>query len=188
MLFLKPQDQGIQIFYHCSVSWKIAPLYFFSSNLTYFGRAHQSAKFQTFDCSRKFHQVCTLIGPFCWKYLKRYRGVMCHDTEEWCKIWRKTDLFQKWQKFGEFWPEHSEVSKICTFTGSFYAKYITLDPKMYIGVILHDSEEWCKMLRKTNLWFGKWHEEFRKFSPEHLKVSKLEISLDSVVQSRKCMN
>ena len=23
--------------------------------------------------------------------LKKYRGVICHDTEEWWKIWRKTD-------------------------------------------------------------------------------------------------
>ena len=49
----------------------------------------------------KFLQACTLIGSFCRKYikfqLKKYRGVMSHDTEEWCKIWRKTDsVFQKW--------------------------------------------------------------------------------------------
>ena len=24
--------------------------------------------------------------------LKIYRGVMCHDKEEWCKIWREIDL------------------------------------------------------------------------------------------------
>ena len=23
---------------------------------------------------------------------KKYRGVIFHDTEGWCKIWRKTDL------------------------------------------------------------------------------------------------
>ena len=44
----------------------------------------------------RFHQICTLMGSFCWKcikyQLKKYRGVISHDTEEWCKIWRKTDL------------------------------------------------------------------------------------------------
>ena len=60
----------------------------------------------------KFHQIFTLIGSFCWKFvkfqLKRYRKVMFHDTEEWCKILRKTDLlFQRWQEFGKCWPEHS---------------------------------------------------------------------------------
>ena len=64
----------------------------------------------------KFHQICILLGSFSWKYiqfqLKRYRGVISHDIEEWCKIWRKTDLlFRKWYEYGEFWPEHSKFSK-----------------------------------------------------------------------------
>ena len=77
--------------------------------------------------------MCTLIGSICWKYIyktsaKKYRGVMSHDTEEWCKISRKTDLlFQKWQEFGEFRFEHSKVSKIWTLIGSFCEKYITSD-------------------------------------------------------------
>ena len=39
---------------------------------------------------------------------------MFHDTEEWCKIWRKTGtLFQIWQdKFSEFPTNHSKVQKI----------------------------------------------------------------------------
>ena len=27
--------------------------------------------------------------------LKIYRGVMCHDNEDWCKIWRGVDLSVK---------------------------------------------------------------------------------------------
>ena len=82
----------------------------------------------------KFHQICTLIGSFCWKYkkiqLKKYRGVMSHNTNEWCKIWKITDLvFQKWQEFGEFWSKHSKVSKIRTLIGTFCAKCITFDQK-----------------------------------------------------------
>ena len=38
------------------------------------------------------------------------------------------------------------------------------------------------------MWFGKWHKEFGKFSPEHLKVSKLGLWWDPFVQSRKCMS
>ena len=142
----------------------------------------------------KFHEICTLIGFFCWKdikfQVKKYWGVMSHEPEEWCKIWRKTDLFKKWQQFGEFWPEHSKVSQIWTFIGFCCAKYLMFDWKKYIGVIVifHDTEEWCKIWRKTNLWFGKWHEEFGKFSPEHWKVSKLGLSWDPFVQKRKCMS
>ena len=62
------------------------------------------------------------------------------------------------------------------------------DLKKYRGVIFHDTEEWCKIWRKTDLLLGKWHEEFGKFSPEHLKVSKLGLWWDPFVQSRKCMS
>ena len=60
--------------------------------------------------------------------------------------------------------------------------------KKYRGVISHDIEEWCKIWRKTDLLLGKWHEKFGKFSPEHSKVSKLELWWDLFVQSRKCMS
>ena len=54
----------------------------------------------------KFHQLYTLISSFCWKYIKfQWKDMqeLFHDTEEWCKIWRKTDfLFQKCQEFDKF--------------------------------------------------------------------------------------
>ena len=43
----------------------------------------------------------------------------------------------------------------------------------------------AKFEGKTGLLLRKWYEEFCKFSPEHLKVSKSKISLDLFVQSRK---
>ena len=66
-------------------------------------------------------------------------------------------------------------------------KVFNVWPKKYRGVIFHDTEEWCKIWRKTDLLLGKWHEEFGKFSPEHLKVSKLGLWWDPFVQSRKGM-
>ena len=38
------------------------------------------------------------------------------------------------------------------------------------------------------MWFGKGHQEFRKFSPEHTKLLNLGLSLDPFIQSRKCMS
>ena len=64
------------------------------------------------------------------------------------------------------------------------AKYLMFDLKKYRGVIFHDTEGWCKIWRKTDLWFGKWHEEYGKFSPEQLKVSKLGFWWDLLIQSR----
>ena len=51
-----------------------------------------------FDLStRKSKKCIVLIGTLWPKYilleLQKYRGVICHDTEEFCKFWRKTDLW-----------------------------------------------------------------------------------------------
>ena len=72
--------------------------------------------FRLLTAQVEFHHICTLIGSFSWKYikfkLKRYR-IMSHDTEEWCKIWRKTNfLFQNWQEFGEFDPSTKKSKKL----------------------------------------------------------------------------
>ena len=71
--------------------------------------------------------------------------------------------------------------------GSFWTNYILFELKKYRGVISHDIKAWCKIWKKTDLLLGKWHEEFGKFSPEHSKVSKLELWWDPFAQSRKCM-
>ena len=126
-------------------------------------------------------KISTLIGSFRAKYilfeLKKYRGVMFHETQEGYKIWRGVDRsYQNWHKeFDIFWPENSKVSKIFALMGSFWVKYILFELKNYREIIFHDIEGWYKIWRKTDLLFGKWHEEFGKFSPEHSKVSKLEL-------------
>ena len=136
------------------MSWEINLLYNFSWKCTCFGQK-KPTKVQNFRISTayvKFHQICTLIDSFGWKYikfrLKKYIPVMSHDSEDWCKIWKNTDLlFQKWQEFGKFWLKHLKVSKICTFIGSYCAKYLKFDLKKYRGIIFHDNEEWCKIWR-----------------------------------------
>ena len=168
---------------------------FFSWNCTWFGQ-REPIKVQNFGLSAayvKFHQIYTLIGSFCWKYIKfqvkMYRKVMSYEREEWCKIWRKTDLlFQKWQEFDTFWPKHWKFSKICILISSYCAKNLMFDLKKYRGVIFHDTEEWFKIWRKTNSCFGKWHEELGTFSPEQWKVSKLGLWSDPFLQSRKSMS
>ena len=63
---------------------------------------------------------------------------------------------------------------------------IMFDLKKYRGVIFRDTDGWCKIWRKTDLWFGTW-QEFGKFSPEELKVPKLKFGWDPLIQSRKSM-
>ena len=62
------------------------------------------------------------------------------------------------------------------------------DLKQYRGVIFHDNKEWCEIWRKTDLWFGKWHGEYGKFSPEHLNISELGLWWDPLIESRKSMS
>ena len=66
-----------------------------------------------------------------------------------------------------------------------WPKYILFELQKYKGVIFHDTEEIYKFWRENDLWFEKRLEKFRKFSPEHLKVSKLRHRWDPFVQSRK---
>ena len=113
--------------YHSTVSWEITLLYFFSWNFIWFVTEgdHQSGKLSDFQLlTLNFTKFVLWYAFFCWKYLKfqlkRYGRVMSHDTEKWCKIWRKTDLlFQKWQKFGEFWAKHQKSQKFLLWLASF---------------------------------------------------------------------
>ena len=170
-----------------SVSWGISLLYVFLLKLCMIWTkgAHQTAKFQTFDCSRKVspHLYFDRLLKLYKILAKKYRGVISHDLEHWCKVWRKTDLlFQKWQEFGEIWPEHSQVSKTCTFICSYCAKYLMFDLKKYRGVIFHDTEGWWKIWRKTDLWndmrsMVNFHQSIWKFQNwdfDGILYSKLE--------------
>ena len=91
--------------------------------------------------------------------------------------------FQDWHKeFDKFWHEHSIVSKIFTLIGSFWAKYILFEVK--------SREELSFMILKSDAEFEEnptcgLENDMR---PEYLKVSKLGLSWDSFVQSRKCMS
>ena len=98
-------------------------------------------------------------------------------------------LVQNWhEEFNKFWPEHSKTSKMCPLLGWFWLKYIILQLRKLRGVMFDGSEYWFKIWRKTDFFFQKWHGEFGKFSPEHLKVSKLGLWWDSFIQSRKCIS
>ena len=110
--------------------------------------AHQSAKFQTSNCSGEISPICTLIDSICWKYkkfqLKKYSGVMSHDTEEWCKIWRKTFFFFKNDK-----------------------NLVNFDPstkKLMISALINLHFDWSLLCKVYNVWPKKvqrnyisWH-------------------------------
>ena len=72
----------------------------------------------------------TLMGSFCPKYLrfelKKYRGVIFHDTEQWCKIWINPDLVVSkiaWE-IGRTFIRAPKSLKDFTLIGSFCPKHM----------------------------------------------------------------
>ena len=100
---------------------------------------------------------------------------MCHENEEWCKIWRGIELsFQNWhEEFHEFWPKHLKVSKMFILMCSFWAKYLLFELKKYRGVIFQETEEGYTIWGRIDSPCQNWHKEFDKFWPEGSKVSKI---------------
>ena len=85
--------------------------------------------------------------------MKNYWRVISHDTDEWCKVWRKTDfLFEKWHNLVNFnWINGK--SENVRFDGVFLSKVCNV---------------WAKKIQtscvvKNDLWFQKWHKEFGEF-------------------------
>ena len=124
----------------------------------------------------KVSNIFTLRGSFWANYilleLKKYRGVIFHETEAGYKIWREMDLsFKNWHKeFDKNWCEHSKVSKIFTLMDSFQANQIFFELRNYRGVIFHGTEEGYKIWREIDLSCQNWHKEFDKFWCEHSKI------------------
>ena len=89
--------------------------------------------------------------------LKIYRTVLCHDDEEWCKIWRGIHfLVQNWhEEFGEFWPRALKNLKNLYFNGLLLTKvYNVWAKKTYRGTI---CGHWRLMqnLKENGLVFSK---------------------------------
>ena len=85
--------------------------------------------------------------------LKIHRGVICHDNEEWCKLWGGIDLsFQRWhEKFDKLWSEYLKGSKMFILMRFFWENYIFFELKKYRLVIFHETEEGFKIWREIDL-------------------------------------
>ena len=127
----------------------------------------------------KVSKICTLMVYFWPKYImfepKKYREGMCDSTEDWYKIWRKSDsCFQKWhEESGKFEPEHSKVSKLglswdpFTKSGNFMTSKLTGE---LCGMTTNND---AKMWRGIDLSVQNWHDKFIEFWPEHSKISDM---------------
>ena len=112
-------------------------------------------------------KIGTLMCSFCLKQkAKKFRKIMCKETEEWWKVWRGSDLlFQNWHKeFEKFWLDHTKFSIVCTLMGCFWSKYVMFQLNKYRGIqrimYIEDTEEWWKIWRLIDLSTLKNDEKF----------------------------
>ena len=134
--------------------------------------------FTNFDRSSRKSKKIVLIGSLWPKYLlfelQKYRGVICHDTEEICKFWRKTDLWfeKRLEKFGTFSPEHFKASKLELWWDSFV--------QSRKGMTLKFAEElcvrqWRKIQNLKRNWLVISQDEFNEFWLKHSKIWKIAL-------------
>ena len=74
--------------------------------------------------------------------LKIYRGVIFHDTEQWCKIWINPNLVVSRMAWGIGWTfiRALRSPKNCTLMGSFCQKNIMFQIENFRGVMCHNTE------------------------------------------------
>ena len=101
----------------------------------------------------------TSMGYFCPKYmrfeLKKYRGVIFHDTEQWCKIWINPDLVVSKMRALKSLKNYT----IMDSTMEFLSKAYNVSRKFHRSYV---SWNWRVMqnLRKTDTLPEKWNKEF----------------------------
>ena len=125
----------------------------------------------------KFYKICTLIGYFCWKYIKfqqkKYGGNMSHDTKSAAKFEEKLTcgLENDMRNLANF-HQNTWNCQNWYFHGTLLSKvqntWATNLQRSY-----NDTEEWWKIWRGIDLSFQNWHKEFDEFWLENSKVSKM---------------
>ena len=124
----------------------------------------------------KFVLWCSTFGQ---KYIifepKKYRGAIWHSTEERRTIWREQTCALKndIRNLTNFDPA-LESLKVYTLMESFWPKYKMFELKKCRGVMYHYTEDRYKHIRKNNLWFHKWHEEFGEL---HHRTQKIDLKI-----------
>ena len=122
----------------------------------------------------------TLMGSFYPKSKiyepKSYRGVMCHDNEEWCKIWKGIDFSRKkptwrlWQILT--WALKS--SKLSALMGFFCKKYIfnvNRTEALCVMTLKSDGKFEEKLTCVWKMTLGIWQMFAREL--EYLKIGTL---------------
>ena len=86
-----------------------------------------------------------------WRFMQNLK-------KNWLGVWKMT--WEIWRIL--IWPLKNV--KYLLFNWLLWPNYIMFELTKYRGAVFDGPENWCKIWRKTDLCFQKWHEEFVKFA------------------------
>ena len=170
MSFFKPGVSLSLNFALPLVSWHTIPLKFSSWNIICFGQK-ELLNVQFF----RFLSALMKVHPIPHAIFETKRSGFIHILHHCSVPWKITrlvvsEMTRIWWIL--IWALKRLNNKL-HFDWSLLWKVYNVWPKKYRGAIFHDAKVSGKIWGKTDLWFGKWQEEFGKFLPEHMEVSNL---------------
>ena len=123
------------------------------------------------------HFDVLILSKVHYVWVKKVQG-SCHNTEEWCKIWRRTELHLKndMKNLMNFDPTLKSLT-ICTLMGFFWSKYLIFQLKKY----RRDHYIWLSYRRLMQALKEKWSVVSIMIwgiwwtSPEHSKILKFAL-------------
>ena len=146
--------------HHSSRSWEMSLLYVFSWNFTWFLQ-REPTKVQNFKLAIaqvKFHQICILIGSFCWKYikfqLKKYKGVCLIILKSGANFEEKPMFCSKTDKTFEIPIQALKTLKYLHFDCSLLLKVYNVWPKKVQRSYI--SWHWRVMQNLKKNWLVVW--------------------------------
>ena len=115
-----------------------------------------------------FLKFCTLMGSFCKNHLKfqlkKYRRVISHDIEEWCKVQRKTDLWFHSNMTWRIWWIFTQPLR-------------SLKVSLWWAIFLQSISVWATKIQRSYL-SGHWVVMQKWINPD-LVVSKMTWGIGS---------
>ena len=116
--------------------------------------------------------------------LKIYRGLMNHDNEEWYKIWRGIDLSFQNLTIWRISTRALKSLKNLHFNGLLLNKVYNVWAKKVQRSMFHDTEEWCKIWRKTDFWLGNDMRNLANFYQSTRKSQNWDFWWHPFIQSK----
>ena len=149
--------------------------------------AHRSAKFQTLDCSHKispnlyfdrFLKVYKILAKEIPRNFISWNGRLMQNLKKnpWSVVSKMTRIW---------WNLTRPLKSLKNFHFHLFllCKVLNIWPKKVQRSHLSWHGRVMQNLKKN--WFRKWYEKHGNFSPEHLKILKLGLWWDLLIQRRK---